>query len=329
MAQKQKCKLWLYENFLIANQNRCSTLELARVEPTGKMSHDSVTRFLMRKDFKPQDLWRYAKPMVAQASPDLSGGYLVADDTVIAKPYAHENEFAHWQYSGQTHSIVNGMNLVNLLWCRDDEHIPVDYRIYSPVHDGKDKNDHFLDMLDIAEKRGLKPLYTLMDSWYSSLRNLKAIRKKQWHWITNLKSNRLISLEKNKYISVTDLDLDEGTVKRVWLKGYGFVLVCRIVFKQGDARYLATDNMELTDHDEFIAHWEKRWQIEEYHRGLKQAASIGGCSARRAGAQRTHIFASVCAFLKLEVNRLATGETWYEQTAEISRFATRRFLANA
>ena len=101
MAQKQKCKLWLYETFLIANQNRCSGLELSRVEPTNNMSRDSATRFLMRKDFKPQDLWRYAKPIVESSSPDLSEGYLVVDDTTIAKPYAKENELAKWQYSAK------------------------------------------------------------------------------------------------------------------------------------------------------------------------------------------------------------------------------------
>jgi len=329
MAQKQKCKLWLYEDFLIANQNRYSGLELSRVEPTSKMSHDSVTRFLMRKDFKPQDLWRYAKPMIEAVSADLSGGYLVVDDTTIAKPYARQNELARWQYSGAEHDVVNGMNLVNLLWCRSNAHIPIDYRIYSPAHDGKDKNDHFLDMLDKAEKRDLLPIYVLMDSWYGSLRNLKAVNKKQWRWITNLKSNRLISLAKNEYMPISDLDLDENTVKCVWLKGYGFINVCRVTFKHGGTRYLATNNLELTDYKDYLHHWDSRWKIEEYHRALKQTVGIDGCSARRAQAQRTHIFASICAFLKLESNRLDTGTTWYEQKAEISRIATRQFLANA
>ena len=331
MPQKQKCKLSLYQDFLVANQNRYSGLELSKVEPSGDMSHDSVTRFLMRKDFQPKDVWRFAKPLVELISPELSGGYLVGDDTVIAKPFARQNELAFFQYSGQKHDIVNGMNLVNLLWTSGGgrEHIPIDYRIYSPAHDGKDKNDHFRDMLDVAKKRGFSPAYVLMDSWYGSLANLKHIDGKKWHWITNLKSNRLVSIAKNEYVAIADLDLEPNTVRRVWLKGYGFVLVCRIDFKHEDTRYLATNNLNLADHDDFKTHWDSRWQVENYHRGLKQVVGIDGCSARRARAQRTHIFASICAFLKLEKARLTTNISWYEQKARISRTATRGYLGNA
>lgn len=331
MAQKQKCKLALYRDFLIANQNRYSGVELSKVEPSGNMSHDSVTRFLMRPDFQPKDVWRFAKPLVESASPDLSGGYLVGDDTVLAKPFSHENELALYQYSGQKHGLVNGICLVNLLWTSGSgqEHIPIDYRFYYPTHDGLDKNDHFRNMLDVAEKRGFRPRYVLMDSWYCSLNNLKAIDKKDWKWITNLKSNRLVSVVKGVYIAVADLDLKPNTVRRVWLKGYRYVNVCRLDFKQGDTRYLATSDLGLTDHETFTEHWGGRWQIETFHRGIKHVVGIESCSARRAQAQRTHIFASICAFLKLEVTRRATDTTWYEQKATLHRQATRRYLANA
>lgn len=76
MAQQQKCNLDLYRDFLIANHNRYSGLELAKVEPTAQMAHDSVTRWLMAADFTPADVWRYAKPLVR------ASGYLVVDDTV-------------------------------------------------------------------------------------------------------------------------------------------------------------------------------------------------------------------------------------------------------
>ncbi|MBP7775227.1 MAG: transposase [Candidatus Saccharimonadales bacterium] len=180
MAQKQKCNLNLYRDFLIANQNRYSGVELSKVEPTGQMSHDSVTRWLMRADFRPQDLWRYAKPLVT-----ISSGYLVLDDTAISKPFVRNIDLARWQYSGREHREVNGIGIVNLLWTdavdEQIEYVPIDYRLYAPDHDGKGKNNHFRDMLDKAEKRGFTPQYVLFDSWYGGLDNLKVIRKKGWH----------------------------------------------------------------------------------------------------------------------------------------------------
>lgn len=88
MAQK-KCNLNLYRDFLIANQNRYSGLELSRVEPTGGMSHDAVTRWLMKADFRPQNLWQFAKSLVKTET-----GYLVLDDTVVSKPFARNIDLA-------------------------------------------------------------------------------------------------------------------------------------------------------------------------------------------------------------------------------------------
>lgn len=314
MAQKQKCNLQLYRDFLTANQNRYSGAELSRVEPTGQMSHGSVTRWLMNADFKPQDLWQFAKPLVQPGV-----GYLVLDDTVVSKPFARNINVARWQYSGREHTQVNGIGIVNLLWTNAGEYVPVDYRLYAPDHDGKGKNDHFREMLDKAGKRGFTPRYVLFDSWYGSLDNLKAIRKKGWHWITDLKCNRLVATAPHRHVAISDLDLDDGTVKRVWLKGYGEVMVTRLVLKNGDTRYLASSDLSLTDYETLVSHWRERWPIETFHQGLKQTTGVGSCSAQRIHAQKIPIFSSMVAFLKLEHIRQQTGQTWYERRQLLDR----------
>lgn len=324
MAQKQKCNLQLYRDFLIANQNRYSGVELSRVAPDTGMAHDSVTRWLMKADFRPQDLWQFAKPLVQSET-----GYLVLDDTVVSKPFAKNIDLARWQYSGREHREVNGIGIVNLLWTDAGEYVPVDYRLYAPDHDGNGKNDHFREMLDKAEKRGFSPRYVLFDSWYGALDNLKAIREKSWHWVTDLKCNRLVSPAPHRFVAVSDLDLDDGTVRRVWLKGYGEIVVCRLVLNNGDTRYLASSDLTLTDYETLVSQWRERWPIETFHQGLKQTTGVGNCSAQRAHAQRIHIFSSMVAFLKLEKIRQRTGQTWYEQKAAIARPATAAYLANA
>lgn len=324
MAQKQKCNLSLYRDFLIANQNRYSGVELSRVAPDTSMAHDSVTRWLMKADFRPQDLWQFAKPLVRPNT-----GYLVLDDTVVSKPFAKNIDLARWQYSGREHREVNGIGIVNLLWTDVGEYVPVDYRLYAPDHDGKGKNDHFREMLDKTEKRGFTPRYVLFDSWYGGLGNLKAIRKKGWHWVTDLKCNRLVSLALHQSVAVSDLDLDDGTVKRVWLKGYGEIMVCRLVLEHGDTRYLASSDLTLTNYETLVNQWRERWPIETFHHGLKQTTGVGNCSAQRTHAQKTHIFSCMVAFLKLEQIRQRTGQTWYAQKAAITRPATAAYLASA
>ena len=324
--QKQKCSLKLYSDFLIANQNRFSGTELSK--STGKMAHDSVNRWLSISDFTPSELWSDVKKMV-----NVNSGYIIGDDSVLDKKYSRKNELAKKQYSGNIHGLINGIDLVNLLWTGDDggEYIPIDYRIYKKELDNKTKNDHFQDMLKRAKNRDFSPIYALFDSWYSSVENMKLItRELKWNFICNLKSNRQVSVVKNEYMPIADLDLADKQAKQVWLKEYGFVLVCKIVDKKGDITYLATSDLELTDYDEFIYHHNRRWQIEEFHRGLKQTTGIEKCYSIKSASQKTHIFASFTAFIKLEKSRLKNNISWYEQKANISRMATISYLgANA
>jgi hypothetical protein len=325
MAQKQKCSLKLYSQFLVANHNRYSGLELEKVSPVEGMAHDSVTHWLHRADFTPSDLWRYAKPLVT-----LTGCYLVGDDSVLDKSRSRKNELAKWQYSGAIHGEGNGICMVNLLWSDLTNYVPMDYRHYSPQRDDKTKNEHWRDLLDRAEKRGFKPLYVLTDSWYGSTGNMKHIVRKNWHFITNLKSNRQVSEVKGTYVAISDLSLTEKQVKLVWLKEYGYVLVCKIVDQDGGITYLATDDLTLTDWDAYKKHWDVRWQIEQMHRGIKQTTGIAKSYAIKATPQKNHIFAAYVAFIGLEKERRRTGVSWYEQKARIVRSATQGYLrANA
>lgn len=324
--QKQKCSLKLYSDFLLANQNKFSGSELSK--SAASLAHDSVSRWLSRSDFKPSELWSDVKKMV-----NVKSGYLVGDDSVLDKQYSRHNELAKKQYSGNVHQLINGIDLVNLLWTGDDgdEYVPIDYRIYKKEFDGKTKNNHFQDMLKRAKNRGFSPIYVLFDAWYTSIENIKLItRELKWHFICNLKFNRQVSVVKNEYMPIADLDLADEQVKQVWLKEYGRVLVCKLVDKNGDITYLATSDLDLTDYDNFISHHDKRWQIEEFHRGIKQTTGIEKCYSIKSASQKTHIFASFTAFIKLEKNRLKNKISWYEQKAVISRMATIDYLrANA
>lgn len=319
--QKQKCSLELYGNFLLASQSRFSAMELARVSPDDSMHHDAVTNWLESSKFNPAEIWNQAKPLV-----NLKSGYLISDDSVLDKRYSKENGLVKLQYSGNEHGLVKGIDLVNLLWTDSEKFVPVDYRLYQPDFDGKDKNDHFQEMLKRALKRGFLPLYVLMDCWYASVKNLKMIRKQKWRFICNLKSNRKVSVVKGEYVSIQDLKLTKKQVRKVWLKEFGFVLVTKTVARNGDESYLATNDLSLTDYEKFTGHFDNRWKIEEFHRGIKQSTGIEKCYATNHQSQKTHIFAAFTAFFKLERARIKEGVSWYEQKLLITRFSITYYL---
>lgn len=319
--QKQKCSLELYSNFLLASQTRFSATELAKVSPDESMYHDAVTNWLDSARFSPSEIWNQTKPLV-----NLKSGYLINDDSVLDKRHSQENELVKLQYSGNEHGLVKGIGLVNLLWTDSEKFVPVDYRIYQPDLDGKDKNDHFREMLKRAKKREFSPLYVLIDCWYASVKNLKLIRSQKWHCICGLKSNRKVSVVKGEYVSIQDLPLANKQVRKVWLKEFGFVLVAKTVARNGDESYLATNDLSLTDYGELTSHFDNRWKIEEFHRGLKQTTGIEKCYAYKIQPQKTHVFAAFMAFFKLERTRIQENTSWYEQKLSITRISITNYL---
>ncbi len=70
------------------------------------------------------------------------------------------------------------------------------------------------------------------------------------------------------------------------------------------------------------------WQIEVYHRGLKQFTGIEKSQHRKETAQRNHIGLALRAYLRLEVHRLRTGISLFEAKANIIREAIRSYLAD-
>jgi hypothetical protein len=248
-------------------------------------------------------------------------GVLVVDDSVLSKQYSQDIALTKWQYSGNEHKVVKGIDLVTLLWTDSSEHIPVDYRIYAPLTDGKTKNQHFQEMIRLASHRGIQPEAIVFDAWYASVANLKTINKLNWTWVTWLRSNRIV--DKGEHIKEKTIPA-EGLV--VHLRAVGMIKVFKIVSpKTGDIEYIATNKLTMTkpDRERVTA---RRWNIEEYHRGLKQVVGIEKCQARNQRSQRTHIFCAILSFVALERHRLQTGMSWYETKRRIIQNAMRYYL---
>jgi hypothetical protein len=316
-----KCIDLDYINFLIASPTVFSCTEAARcyASKTNTPSHDCFTRLLQKQPSDSEPLWAEVKKLISPKK-----GYLIVDDTVLDKPYSKKIGFVRYQWSGKHHRTVKGIGLITLVWTDGNIVTPIDFRIYNIEEDNKTKNDHFRDMLDKAEERGFKPEYVMFDIWYASVKNLKAIRKKQWRFLTRLKSNRLINLDNTKNIPLDVVEIPyQGTV--VNLKEYGSIKVFRVVSKNEDAQYWATNVLDMDEQKrEDIGN--RSWKIEEYHRGIKQFCGVEKCQARKKESQRKHIMLSLRAFLRLEVQRIRNGISWFESIMKIQRVATKEYI---
>ncbi len=301
---RHKCTKELYKAFLQASSVRYSGLALSELSPT-ELSHDSISRWLSDKNFRPSNVWSTAQHYVDKTTPCL----LIADDIVLSKQHSSKIELVNYQYSGNAHDIIVGIGLVNMLWyeLESEQIVPINYRIYDKDTDGKTKNTHFCEMRSLAKQRGIVPESIVMDTWYSSLKNLKAVRDHEWIWVTTLRKNRKVNRNEN----LGDLEIPDGGL-RVHLRGYGWGTGFKFVAKNGRIDYVNT-KMEEPSLAKVKAIFDARWSIETYHRELKQTCGIERCQARTGRSQRNHICMSILAWLDKHKRRVTEKISLYRQ----------------
>ncbi len=290
-----RCTMPMYIGFLISEPKYPSCCHLAKVI---NISHDSVDRFLQRENFTPKDLFEQARLQL-----DLKDGVVSVDDSVLDKPYSQYMALVGHFWSGKHHRTVKGIDLITLYYTdRFENHAPINFRLYDKA-EGKTKNDYFMDMLVEVLAWGLEPAFVTGDSWYSATENLKTIRNDGLGALFAIKSNRLVSMEKGKYVQVRTLDIPEDGLE-VWLRGFGQVKVFRTLLKNEQRHYVLhlPEQSALTDFKQadFYGIHDKHWQIEQFHRVIKQVCHVEHFQVRTEVAIRNHIFAALSGFVQLQ-----------------------------
>ena len=106
----------------------------------------------------------------------------------------------------------------------------------------------------------------------------------------------------------------------IW-KGFPFpcFLVHQVFINEDGSegeRYLVTSDLTL-DADRIIAIYQKRWKVEEYHRSLKQNASLAKSPTRTETTQTNHFVASLWSFVKIELLKVQTNKNHYQLKAQL------------
>ena len=313
-----------YINFIIATPRDVTATEAERVQPESRdaPAHDAFTRLLTRLEPDSETLWTEAQSQIEKTS-----GILVLDDSTLEKPYSPLNALVYRHWSGKQKEVVEGINLITLLWTDAERCVPVDYRVFDKDRDGKTKNDHFSEMLIVAHERGFEPQLVCFDSWYGSIDNLKLCRSLGWHFLTRLKANRQIRVAGGTLQAVSDAGLCGGDGTVCWLKGFGEIKVFRVCATDGTSQYWATSLKALTE-DERETQARAAWRIEMYHRSLKQQCLIERAQCRRLRPVLNHIGLCIRAFVRLESHCYREKISWIEAKTSIIRDAVRAYLTN-
>ena len=259
-------------------------------------SHDGITRSLVRRF-----AWeRWIMLVIQRFFGILSEGYLILDDTVIAKPYARHMQGASFVHSSVLNKTVYGYNVVFLCWSNGSFTIPLAWKWYRP--NSKTKIDLALELLTIADTGWkITPEYVLFDKFYGADKLLNKLHAYRWKFVAQMKCNRIINAAPIK----EDLTEEEDTTVG-WVTDQVKVSIIK-----HDEKYFFTNDPSLPIH-QLPKIYKYRWPIEEVFRFLKTELRLEHCQARTRQAQKTHLASCIVLYLIFQKeHQIKKNETMY------------------
>ena len=320
----------IYSAFLLSSFTLVTATGLSQMLDNG-YSHDQISRFLAQCKFTQKDFWRMVKKIIRKVERD--DAVLAIDDVIMEKPHSTENDIIAWHWDHAKSRSVKGINILNFLYhCvlpnGESISIPASFEIIEKTEQFYDektkkvkrrssvtKNELLRDRLrTLVQLNRLKFKHVVWDTWFSSKENFEYVHYKlKKLFVGALKSNRTVALSKEaklqgKFAKVDKLDLQPNRTYKVWVKGLSFeVLLSKRVFTNKDGSsgelYLVTNDLTLSD-EAISTIYEKRWNVEVFHKSLKQNAGLEKSPTKYELTQSNHIFASMIALCKLEILKL-------------------------
>lgn len=316
----------LYSDYLISSFGQTTATGLSALLG-GTVSHDRIQRFLGGEKQTSVELWCLVKPHVRAIESD--EGVLVVDDSISEKPYTDENDIVCWHYDHAQDQLVKGINFMTALYHHAGVSLPVNFTLvaktehYLDKKDGKQKrrspigkNEYYRQMTQQVVHNQIRFKYVLNDVWFASAENMRFVKHTlHKEFVMPLKANRKVALslddrQQGRYQSVDSLDLEPNAPREVYLESVDFpMLLVKQVFVNDDkstgVQYLITSDLTLCG-DQIITLYRKRWNVEPYHKSLKQNASLEKSPTQTVTTQTNHFFAALCGYIKLELLKVST-----------------------
>ena len=323
-----KNMLDIYSDYLICSFGYTTATGLSRAVD-GVFAHDKVTRFLSARKYDSKTLWKVVKKNVRETESEQ--GVILFDDTIIEKQYTDENDIIAWHWDHSKGRSVKGVNMLSCIYQNKGINIPVAFDVVKKTKKFKDKktgklkrrsevtkNEQFREMIGICVRNNrIKLKWILADVWYSSAENMRFIKSElKRDFIMPIKSNRLVALSKRdktngNFVNVETLDFKKDTEVILYIKGINFpVAVIKKVFINEDGSigilYLACSDTTKQGYHIYDI-YNKRWNIEGYHKSIKTNIGLAKSPTKTEITQNNHFFASIYAYLKLELLKCKTN----------------------
>ncbi len=284
----------------------------------------SMNRFLTESPWKINDLKPIFKNQVVNTISDNS--FLLLDDTISHRPYAKKVEKANYHYDHTNNKQSMGYCILTSTICSNNMNIPYDmvpyYRNVDCENDTfKTKNTLASEIIE-STKESSKITTVIFDSWFSNDQVIGACKGANKNFITQIKSNRNITLSNQKrsvkahakHITqwrILDVNKDKfrffatsafiskiGSVHLIFSQMY-----LKKTKKWSQTNYIISNQLDV-DSKQIIEDYLARWGIECFHREAKQNTGLEGYFLRNNRGIEKYLFLVMLSYTFLLLKRL-------------------------
>lgn len=323
----------IYVDYLITQHGQSTATGCSELIDNN-VKHDAFTRMLSIQEYDSKCVWESNKRKIRKVEDN--DGVLILDTSVCHKPHSSLNEVICYHYDHAEGHAVRGVNLLTAMVKYGDVALPVGYEVVKKNQigikqdkEGQEKmyaysrytlNELARGLVEQSLKNQVTFKYILGDRWCASKENILFFEKQRCKFILGIPNNRLVAVSlkdtrAGTYTRLDKLGLATGETRKVYLKYIPFpVVVTRKVFKDGDAMqgemYWVANDLALSGDCAYNI-YQRRWNIETYHRSLKQNTSLTKSPTSIPRTQANHIGLSLLAYSRLEQLKIAQGNNHY------------------
>jgi|ETNmetMinimDraft_2_1059921.scaffolds.fasta_scaffold42489_1 hypothetical protein len=323
----------------------CEIPSLSRMSEIHCKSRSSMDRFLTESPWEISSLKTIYHNQIKSLVENNSS--LLIDDSISHRPYARKVEKANFHYDHTTGKDSLGYSIVTSVISSNEEIIPYDLIPYYRKEDCdgksfKTKNTFAVEIID-STKNNPNITEVIFDTWYSNEQVIGACKKAKKHYITQIKSNRNVTINQHKNAVRTfvkgigeeewEFTLHKNSTFRFFATsafiskiGSVHLIFCQKYHdkekKWGDTHYLISDQL-TTVSNILIQRYLNRVGIEGFHRDAKQNLGLEGYFLRKNRGIERYLFLVLLTYGLLVLQKHKTnvnfsiGELCEEQKTNV------------
>ncbi len=237
-------------------------------------------------------------------------GVLIVDDTSVEK----EMPEAYKYYDHVDHCYKTGFVLVTLGYADHKTSYPVDVEHYVPQEVDAVNFRTKIEMAKELIKRNQERVrfrFVVYDSWYLCEEMHIFVRSLRKHWISRLKSDRLV-LHKGRYLPLAEYaalvkdKAKEVAGKQVYahsvkLKSIGDRVKLVVIYEDKETYFLASSLVSMKA-EGVIRHYSLRFLIDVFHRDAKQHLGLAEWKVRNTEGAKRHWHLLMLAYTLLRLD---------------------------